>query len=1298
MNQSSKQDLNLRFFVVVFFVIALFGMISPAWSVTLLKNAVSGGGASGYGYKTIVTSDGKLWIAGRTSSGGTFYSEWTDTGLTGVTDAVGVDDYSIRYFYLKSDGIVRDGNGTQKLTGVKEINGTLAIKNDGTLWYYAYNIYNQLTTISNVNTAWSDALYDSGSILVVKNDGSVWKYQSGAWTQILANGAKKAIPNAYVTSSYCSYYGCSYSFAYSSLILKTDGTLWAQGASRYGHLGNGATGYGTLTQIASDVKDFSTFKETTYILKNDGTLLTAGLGGQGHLGNGTSTNGATFTSVLTGVASLTDGMSIVIANDGYVWATGQNDVNGGGLGLGNGLSSLNKWTRFMENFTVSKETSTTSIDLSWTSVPQVTTYEIWRGTGATGARSKIATVSSSTYADTSASTGGVYNYQVKGAEANAITLSDIGLRKYVSTPLTGSGPWSKVAQGSNYTLALQTNGTLWAAGQNGSGQFGNGTTQFNEVYKQVLTGVREVIASGTTLSLAIKTDDTLWAAGGSFGSTWTQIAANVKSVRDGYQYPTIIKNDGSLHFINGTSITQVTGISGVKYATQGTIISYAIKTDDTLWQAGSINGTWSQIKTGVKTFIPQFAYGCGYYGCNYYRSPILLTTSGDVLTSNDEVNYTTTLTGVSAIYGTGMSGSYAGTYALRNDGTLWFTGDTSSGAAGNGSTTTVGQWTQVLDNVASIPSSSLYNGNRAGAVVRSNGTLWLTGFNSSASAYMLGLGDTTNRNVWTQYVVGELTATKGTVSGSVDLTWTDMTGGTGTYQIFRSLGLNGTKAQIATTTSTTYSDTTATQGVTTGAVYGYYVKRLDSTQITNIDYGYRTPATSTITGSGNFTKISAGKLHSLALKSDGRLFAAGANASGQFGDGTATQSKTFRHVLSGVADIIAGTNGVSLVLKTDGTLWAAGTGYSSTWAQILSDVSSIHTNYAKSTFWAIKGGTAYTGTSGGNWAATTYVGIQQITGSYNGSPVIFTLKSDGTVNTTLSGYTASPIGTGFKKIEGLYYDVYSCGYYGCGYGYYVGAIGIKNDNSLWAWGYSQVDGLAGGSKNYTWRKVLENVSYVNSSFTTSGQTLFATKTDGSLWVTSNSNAIGINGDGTSTGTSYWKQIFDNVISTSLSDVHALALRSNGTIWVTGQNASGQHGLNDTTNRTTWTQTGFILPAKVTGVNATDGTQYSKVTVSWTADPDATQYDVFRSTAAGSKGIGIASNVTATSYEDATVSGSTHYFYTIVAKNPVGSGPDSAQNEGYGKVPAVVSSLSATQGTVTDKVHLAWTENPDATRL
>ena len=117
------------------------------------------------------------------------------------------------------------------------------------------------------------------------------------------------------------------------------------------------------------------------------------------------------------------------------------------------------------------------------------------------------------------------------------------------------GSWAKVADGYGYTFALKTNGTLWAAGQNGSGQLGNGSTAASTTYTQVLSGVRDVSVAQTNLSFAIKTDDTLWAAGGSFGSTWTQIATNVKSVNDGYTYPTIVKNDGSLYYLNGTTVT-----------------------------------------------------------------------------------------------------------------------------------------------------------------------------------------------------------------------------------------------------------------------------------------------------------------------------------------------------------------------------------------------------------------------------------------------------------------------------------------------------------------------------------------------------------------------------------------------------------------------------------------------------------------------------------------------------------------------------------------------------------------------
>ena len=67
--------------------------------------------------------------------------------------------------------------------------------------------------------------------------------------------------------------------------------------------------------------------------------------------------------------------------------------------------------------------------------------------------------------------------------------------------------------GNTHTLALKTDGTLWAWGQNAFGQLGDGTTATRSTPVQVGTGFARISAGGTH-SLAIKTDGTLWAWGG----------------------------------------------------------------------------------------------------------------------------------------------------------------------------------------------------------------------------------------------------------------------------------------------------------------------------------------------------------------------------------------------------------------------------------------------------------------------------------------------------------------------------------------------------------------------------------------------------------------------------------------------------------------------------------------------------------------------------------------------------------------------------------------------------------------
>ncbi|MCX6377983.1 MAG: Ig-like domain repeat protein, partial [Armatimonadetes bacterium] len=75
----------------------------------------------------------------------------------------------------------------------------------------------------------------------------------------------------------------------------------------------------------------------------------------------------------------------------------------------------------------------------------------------------------------------------------------------------------------------------------------------------------------------------------------------------------------------------------------------------------------------------------------------------------------------------------------------------------------------------------------------------------------------------------------------------------------------------------------------------------------------------------NVIQIAAGGYHSLFLKSDGSVWSAGFNTSGQLGDGTSIDSPTPQAVtgLSNIVQICAGESH-SLALKSDGTVWAWG--------------------------------------------------------------------------------------------------------------------------------------------------------------------------------------------------------------------------------------------------------------------------------------------------------------------------------------------------------------------------------------
>ncbi|MDI9525557.1 MAG: Ig-like domain-containing protein [Desulfomonilia bacterium] len=79
---------------------------------------------------------------------------------------------------------------------------------------------------------------------------------------------------------------------------------------------------------------------------------------------------------------------------------------------------------------------------------------------------------------------------------------------------SGQSAWAAVDAGETHVLAIKEDGTLWAWGDNSSGQLGDGTRTSQNVPVQVGRGADwDIVSAGRIASLAIRTNGTLWAWG-----------------------------------------------------------------------------------------------------------------------------------------------------------------------------------------------------------------------------------------------------------------------------------------------------------------------------------------------------------------------------------------------------------------------------------------------------------------------------------------------------------------------------------------------------------------------------------------------------------------------------------------------------------------------------------------------------------------------------------------------------------------------------------------------------------------
>jgi alpha-tubulin suppressor-like RCC1 family protein len=787
----------------------------------------------------------------------------------------------------------------------------------------------------------------------------------------------------------------------------------------------------------------------------------------------------------------------------------------------------------------------------------------------------------------------------------------------ISSPvqtISGGNNWKQVSVGRYHTSAIKTDDTLWLWGHNGYGQLGDNTrTHRSSPIQTIAVGNNwKIIDSHKGTVAAIKTDGTLWLWG---HNSYGQLGDNTRTHRS-------------------SPIQTIAGGTDWKQVASG-FVTAALKTDGTLWGWGL--NDWGQlgnetlisvsspilIASGLSNWKEIKNIGSGIAALEDYYGPrgtkymvggdaawgLGFNVTGSLGIGTDSLNiYQPTKVLGEPLNWKILNASYYNSVGIKTDGTLWMWGDNRFGTLGNGtsSSTSINSPIQTISggNNWKYAACSLYFFQTA--AIKTDGTLWTWGYNRQGA-----LGDNTriHRSSPIQTVAGGTNWKE--VSAGIEFCAAIKTDGT--------LWLWGMNDQYS-----------APGG---GGQLG------DGTTI------HRSSPVQTVAGGTNWKMISCGSYHSAAIKTDGTLWTWGMSTF--FGSGIGTGSlgdNTIIHRSSPVQTIAGGSNWkivsagayMTMAVKTDGTLWTWGRNSLGT----LGDNTIIH----RSSPVQIAGG-------GSNWRlvqCSSYSGVAQkednsiwVWGSNGGflgdgttihrsSPVQiafgnsnWTVSANNLVEGQQSAKSASGINIFFIEKdykEDLAYDGYVTKEYMIDT--YPSLAAQFKSAGLWVWGgnytgelgdgtlisrSSPVQTIAGGTN---WQK-----SFASGAIKTDGTLwVWGTNSDGKLgdntrihrsspvqtvaggtnWIlakSASSNMVGVKSDGTLWvwGQNSWGQLGDNTrihrsspvqtvaggtnwISADLNNIYVVGVKSDGTLWSWGNNANGRMGDGTTTNRSSPVQT------------------------------------------------------------------------------------------------------------------------------
>jgi alpha-tubulin suppressor-like RCC1 family protein len=619
----------------------------------------------------------------------------------------------------------------------------------------------------------------------IKTDGTLWIWGSNVNSSSTGTGDNTGVKFTPVTTFAGGTNWKQISFGSSHVAtIKTDGTLWTWGYNFNGQIGNP-----NRTRLASSTTPLSTPTTTfsggntwkqvscgnnhTAAIKTDGTLWIWGDNSNFQLGTGSQTILARSTPVTTFVGGTTwantatgapEEITIACAaystfamkTDGTLWSWGADDE--GLLGYsGNNV-----------------ETQETPAPLSGINWKQISSYS-----------SSIAAIKTD---GTLWRWGRVYNFESAGGGGSGFGIAGAPIQ-YPS-----GVDWASIASGTSHYAAIKTNGTLWLWGANGIQQIGNNAADASSFVTTPVTTFAggtnwKQVACGFQRTVAIKTDGTLWAWGnngnGSLGTNDSQVKStpvttfvggtNWKQVSLGAGFTAAIKTDGTLWtwgfansgqlghaslsdrstpvttFVGGTNWKQVHAMVG------GATI--AVKTDGTLWVWGGTSfGINSSLGTNDNanrsTPVTTFAGGTNWVQVSGGQSHfIALKSDGTVWTWGYNLygqlginfSYKFSITPITTFLGGNtwkqVSCGNNHTAAIKTDGTLWTWGQVTSGQLGNASVTSNTVFTPITTFAGGTNWKYVVASHFCTAAIKTNGTLWIWGNNFNSN---LGINTNTS--------------------------------------------------------------------------------------------------------------------------------------------------------------------------------------------------------------------------------------------------------------------------------------------------------------------------------------------------------------------------------------------------------------------------------------------------------------------------------------------------------------------------------------------------------------------------